>query len=495
MTDGTVDPEKKAASQSDQPQQPLISDWDGPDDPGNPRNWSPAFKAFNGSCVAGVAFVVTFASSVFSPGIDAADSEFGSSHELGTLAYALFILGLALGAPLAGPLSETIGRRSVFWYGTPFFAAFALGSGFSNNIAALLVQRFLCGLFGSASLSIGAVSIADIWAPEDRNIPMALYSTAPFFAPAVAPLVGGAVTQYLSWRWTSWMIVFVGLISFFIPAPFMRETYKRAILDKRAKERGVRGPSALIDHGVSTEKASYMLRTVMLRPMHMYLTEPVCTAFITWVAFNVALLYAFFSAFQTVYQTYYGFDLVQVGLTFLGVAVGVMMGLVLIILFDRYQYQPQLRQYSVDGKSAGTTTSKIAPEHRLPIAMLGGPLITGGLFLFGWSAYNRVHWIAPVIGEALFGCGIYLIFMAATQYVLDVYGPLYGGSAQAANTFMRYLMGFVFPLFATQMFKGLGVQWACTLLGCVSALLACVPFVLYRWGPRLRMRIKYEIGD
>ena len=61
-------------------------------------------------------------------------------------------------------------------------------------------------------------------------------------------------------------------------------------------------------------------------------------------------------------------------------------------------------------------------------------------------------------------------------------------SAIAANTFLRSLAGAAFPLFANQMFNGLGVQWAATLLGCVAAVLVPIPIVFYIYGARLRAR-------
>lgn len=39
------------------------------------------------------------------------------------------------------------------------------------------------------------------------------------------------------------------------------------------------------------------------------------------------------------------------------------------------------------------------------VAIGGGPFVTVGLFIFAWTTYPDVHWIAPVIGSALFGTG------------------------------------------------------------------------------------------
>lgn len=48
-----------------------------------------------------------------------------------------------------------------------------------------------------------------------------------------------------------------------------------------------------------------------------------------------------------------------------------------------------------------------------------------------------------------------------------------------------------FPLFSRQMFNGMGIQWASTLLGCVSAVLVPIPVIFYFFGKRLRMKSSF----
>lgn len=48
-----------------------------------------------------------------------------------------------------------------------------------------------------------------------------------------------------------------------------------------------------------------------------------------------------------------------------------------------------------------------------------------------------------------------------------------------------------FPLFSRQMFNGMGIQWASTLLGCVAVCLVPIPVGFYLYGKRLRMKSKY----
>ncbi|KAF2706139.1 benomyl/methotrexate resistance protein [Pleomassaria siparia CBS 279.74] len=471
-------------------------DWDGPDDPLNPHNWSEVRKWYQTYTTSGLALVGTFASSAFTPGMDLAAEEFGSPLLVGTLAFSIYQLGLAAGGPFAAPMSETFGRRPVYFISMPLFGLFILGTGFAPNMAALVVLRFFAGLFAAPSLSMGSGTLADIWPPEKRAAPMSLYVATPFLGPALGPLLGAAVTRDLGWRWTSWLILFFTIVLVVLPVPFYIESYKPVLLRRRAKKRGLPVPKSPLESLPWHKVISTYATTTLNRPLHMLFTEPIVTAFNAYSAFNFALLYAFFAAFPWVFQEEYGFDSLSTGLTFLGLGAGVIIGTIGIYFFSTYYYRPKVRHSIANDEPAPkAATSRVAPEARLPLAFVGGPCITIGLFLFGWSAAYRVHWIVPTIAEAFFGLGNLSVFMGCTMYITDTYGPLYGASAMASNAILRYVLGATFPLFAVQMFRNLGTQWACTLLGCLSVLGACVPWVLMRFGKGLRERSGYKRGD
>jgi DHA1 family multidrug resistance protein-like MFS transporter len=131
------------------------------------------------------------------------------------------------------------------------------------------------------------------------------------------------------------------------------------------------------------------------------------------------------------------------------------------------------------------------PEWRLPISMVGGLLFAAGLFWFGWSGYTgHVHWIVPVLSGLFTGFGIFSIFLSLLNYLVDAY-LMFAASAIAANTFMRSIFGGVFPLFATYMFNGMGIEWASTLLGCVALLLVPMPVIFYLFGKKIRGKSKF----
>lgn len=65
-------------------------------------------------------------------------------------------------------------------------------------------------------------------------------------------------------------------------------------------------------------------------------------------------------------------------------------------------------------------------------------------------------------------------------------------SAIAGNTFLRSITAAGFPLFARQMYTGMGIQWASTLLGCVALLLVPIPVTFYVYGRKLRERSRFS---
>lgn len=80
------------------------------------------------------------------------------------------------------------------------------------------------------------------------------------------------------------------------------------------------------------------------------------------------------------------------------------------------------------------------------------------------------------------------------NYIIDVY-TINSNSALAANTFFRSWLGAGFPMFATGMFHNLGVPWAMSLLGFLTAAFFPVPILFYIYGPKIRKLSKYQQGN
>ena len=86
---------------------------------------------------------------------------------------------------IAAPLSETLGRRAVYFSCLPIFSLFIIGAGFSKTFASLVVCRFFAGVFGSPPLSVGAGTAADLYPTAKRGLVTAFFTLAPFLGPVL----------------------------------------------------------------------------------------------------------------------------------------------------------------------------------------------------------------------------------------------------------------------------------------------------------------------
>lgn len=102
------------------------------------------------------------------------------SEEVAILGLSLYVAGLGVGPILLSPLSEFFGRRPVYLVSFGAFCLLGLPVSFANHFSVFAIFRFLTGFMGSAFLSIAGGTVADLFAPRDAFLPMAVYTLSPF---------------------------------------------------------------------------------------------------------------------------------------------------------------------------------------------------------------------------------------------------------------------------------------------------------------------------
>lgn len=194
------DTEKCASTQVKEA--PNLVDWDGDDDPACPLNWPNARKVTAVALVSCWTFLTPLASSMVAPGVGAILAEFQSTNAtLGAFVVSIFILGYALGPLVVAPMSEAYGRMPVYHTCNVLFVIWTLACAFAPNLGGLLAFRFLEGVAGVCSLTIGSGTVADLIVAEKRGGAMAVFSMGPLLGPVIGPIAGAFLSEKEGWRW------------------------------------------------------------------------------------------------------------------------------------------------------------------------------------------------------------------------------------------------------------------------------------------------------
>lgn len=147
---------------------------------------------------------------MFAPGIPELMEEFNSDNvELASFVVSVYILGFAFGPMVIAPISELYGRSPVYHVCNLLFVIFTIACAVSTNLNMLIAWRFFEGVFGSAPLTIGGGTIADIIVQEKRGGVMAIWAMGPLLGPVIGPVAGGFLSQAKGWRWVFWLITIV----------------------------------------------------------------------------------------------------------------------------------------------------------------------------------------------------------------------------------------------------------------------------------------------
>lgn len=461
-------------------QEEYVVEFDGPSDPLHAQNWPMRKKVLLAAMLGYTTMTSAFASSIFSAATLHVAAEFNVSTEVGLLGVSFFVLGFATGPTLWAPLSELKGRRLPIVIAMFGFSIFSVATATAKDLQTILICRFFGGFFGACPLAVVAAVFSDMFDNRTRGLAVTVFSMAVFTGPLLGPFIGGFIAEsYLGWRWTQYLVAIMGFVAFVLDLVFLEETYPPVILVSKASELRRRTGNWGIHAKQEEIEVDFkeLVTRNFSRPMRLLFLEPIVTALSVYMAFVYGLLYLFLTAYPFVFTGVHRFTAGISGLMFFGMIIGQLIAGVTVIL-----QQPWYNR-----KLAANNNVPV-PEWRLPSVIAGGVAFAAGIFWFGWSGYRAdVHWIVPAASGLLTGFGLMSIFLQALNYLVDAY-LMFAASAIAGNTFLRSLCGAGFPLFASYMFNGMGINWASTLLGCVAVALIPIPIIFYIYGHKIRQK-------
>ncbi len=135
-----------------------------------------------------------------------------------TWVYASYILTSTIVILIAGRLSDIYGRKILYLIGIAIFVLGSILSGLSGSILQLIIFRAIQGIGAGAMTSIAFASVGDLFTPRERGKWQGLFSSMFAIASVVGPLIGGYLTEHVSWHWIFYINVPIGIVAFLLIA-------------------------------------------------------------------------------------------------------------------------------------------------------------------------------------------------------------------------------------------------------------------------------------
>jgi EmrB/QacA subfamily drug resistance transporter len=315
--------------------------------------------------------------------------ELGGSLQDYSWVVTAYLLTSTITVPIYGKLSDIWGRKWFFMGGIVLFLAGSALSGASQNITQLIIFRGVQGLGAGALMPIAFAIIGDIFTPAERGKWQGLFSGVFGLASILGPLLGGYITDNITWRWIFYINVPLGavaLVVLFLTLPVFRNPQASRQIDYLGTALLVIGITPLLlafSLGGNSASALYAWDSVQIITMFVIAGVGIL-AFILWELFGTKAPVLDLRLFKN-------------GIFTISIVTTVMLG---AAMFGSIVYIPLFLQ-GVTGVSATNSGSLLAP---LMIGWVLASIISGQL-LSRWGRYR----ILALVGLAISVGGMFLM--------------------------------------------------------------------------------------
>ncbi|MBB5043685.1 DHA2 family efflux MFS transporter permease subunit [Shinella fusca] len=140
-----------------------------------------------------------------------------------------YIVAAAIMTPPSGFLAAKFGRKRVLLAAIAGFVGASVLCGLAQSLNQIVAFRLLQGLFGASLVPLSQSILLDIYTVEERGSAMALFGVSVMVGPVLGPVLGGWLTDNISWRWVFYINVPIGALAFMGIVVFVGETKRDAL--------------------------------------------------------------------------------------------------------------------------------------------------------------------------------------------------------------------------------------------------------------------------
>ncbi len=139
-----------------------------------------------------------------------------------------YLIASAIFMPLTGYLTDRLGQRRYLLISIAGFVITSALCGMATSLFQMVLFRFMQGVFGASLVPLSQSIMLQIFPGEQRGKAMAIWSMGVMVAPILGPTLGGWLTEVVSWRWTFYINLPVGILSFLLALRYVPDTAQRA---------------------------------------------------------------------------------------------------------------------------------------------------------------------------------------------------------------------------------------------------------------------------
>ncbi|OZB36027.1 MAG: MFS transporter [Halothiobacillus sp. 14-56-357] len=132
-----------------------------------------------------------------------------------------YLVASAIVMPLTGYFTDKFGQREYLMFSIGLFVVASALCGLSANLPQIVSFRLLQGVAGAALVPLSQAIMVQVFPPDQRGKAMAIWGIGVMVGPILGPTIGGWITEAINWRWTFYVNLPVGLLSFFIVGRFV----------------------------------------------------------------------------------------------------------------------------------------------------------------------------------------------------------------------------------------------------------------------------------
>jgi len=492
-----------------------------------PVTSGPAYSAFSSKQKVYIVTVVTFASyisptsaSIYFPALNPIREALGVSTTLINLTLTSFMIFQGLAPTIFGDLADMGGRRPAYILAFIIYLGANIGLALQDSYAALFVLRCLQSSGSSGAIALGYGVVADISTSSERGKYMGIVGAGTMMGPAIGPVIGGVLAQYLGWRSIFWFLVIISgvfLVPYILTVP---ETGRNVVGNGSVPPQGwnmtfiewwkLRKDKTATDDlsRTNTAEGRRLAQAALAKNRKLRWPNPLKTVHIVMekdmaiVLFFNALIYtAFYDVISSISQLFleiYNLNDFQIGLCFLPYGCGCAISSYVNGRILDYNYKRVARQinFTIDRKHGDDLRKFPIERARLEIIW---PFIILGLasvLCYGWVLEQRAHLAITLVLQFFIGIFLNGGFNILSTLVVDLY-PQSPSTATAANNLVRCFMGAGGTGVIDLMLKAMGPGWCFTFIALVCVVATPMLWVELKWGPgwREERRAREEVQD